>query len=101
MARYIDVDFVEYLIDHYGGMVTWNKKEILGEIKKMVQIHSTTDVAPKSEGEWASDRADYVCTCCGTSYRDDILFIQAGEIKLPNYCPDCGAKMSRSEEAAP
>ena len=44
MARYIDLDMVEYLIDHFGGMVTWNKKEILGELKKRVQIHSTADV---------------------------------------------------------
>ncbi len=61
----------------------------------------TVEAAPKTEGEWASDRADYVCTCCGTRYRDDILFIQAGEMKLPNYCPDCGAKMAKLKEAAP
>lgn len=51
MAEYIDVDMVEYLIDHYGGMVTWNKKEILGEIRKQVRIHSTEDVVPRSEVE--------------------------------------------------
>ena len=57
MARYIDLDMVEYLIDHYGGMVTWNKKEILGEIKRQAQIHSTADVVPKSEVEKARAEA--------------------------------------------
>ena len=45
MPRYIDLGMVEYLIDHFGGMVTWNKKEVLGGIKKHVQIHATVDVA--------------------------------------------------------
>ena len=49
MARYIDLAMVEYLIDHFGDMVTWNKKEILREIKRHAQIHATADVVPKSE----------------------------------------------------
>jgi DNA-directed RNA polymerase subunit RPC12/RpoP len=107
MARYIDADALIENVKRVYCTDCNNYNQIrcracgTGDALDTIDDAPAADVVPKREGEWASDRADYVCTCCGTRYKDDILFIQAGEIKLPNYCPDCGAKMAKLKEAAP
>ena len=44
----------------------------------------TADVAEVKHGEWKWDKrfADYTCNLCGN-----------WDLKTPNYCPNCGAKM--------
>lgn len=94
MKKYIDSSFVEYLIDRYGGMVTWNKKEILGEIKRNVQIHSTADVVEVVRCEKCSHKVDFkgrvMCNrnarkineeWCGLTATDNNHFCSYGERK--------------------
>ncbi len=52
------------------------------------------------EGEWESYYGDYRCPCCKEAYRSEMLFIMESfpEGKLPDFCPNCGARMKGGVE---
>jgi DNA-directed RNA polymerase subunit RPC12/RpoP len=57
----------------------------------------TVDAAPVVHARWEDDHMDYKCSACGTSFHDDMFWIQ-GDCIAPKYCPNCGAKMDGGAE---
>ena len=50
------------------------------------------DVRPVKEGYWIENCTDYTCSACGGVVKDEIVYMLQTE-ELPDYCPNCGAKM--------
>ena len=91
MARYIDVDelvkdiksrFCDGCYDDNDPM----KCFMCSTRERFVEIINapTADVVEVKHGEWKWDKrfSDYTCSLCGN-----------WDLKTPNYCPNCGAKM--------
>lgn len=63
-------------------------------------IDNAPSVIPKAkEGKWIAKDGIFYCSCCdndsaGLSEEDVYLY----EFPLPNYCPNCGARMEDEEE---
>ena len=60
----------------------------------------TVDAVPVRHGKWTADEILYtqgmvVCSCCKTEYYRDDLYMVGNDAQgeLPNYCPNCGARM--------
>ena len=49
-----------------------------------------------SEGYWIENCTDYTCSACGGVVSDEIVYMLKSE-GLPDYCPNCGAKMGGAE----
>lgn len=88
--RLIDADalvkalekFSDTMTDYRVGEGVW---DALGFVKDAPTIE------PK-KGKWVEDEYwDYKCSACGKGIDDDIY-------RFMPYCPNCGAKMERSEE---
>ena len=59
-----------------------------------LRIAPTIDAEPVRHGQWIEDGPDWVCSYCGTEFKDDIEFIKLDyDYYMPHYCPHCGAKM--------
>ena len=65
-------------------------QKTLGDIADHLIDHGVT---VQECGHWEDDHGDYVCSCCHTSFTDDLVWLVRGESNEPNYCPNCGAKM--------
>ena len=48
-------------------------------------------------GEWIEYHADYKCTACGETVKDEIFYM-LDPYRLPTYCPNCGARMKGAED---
>ena len=60
-----------------------------------------SDLISRENGEWKWDDSmsfceHFNCSICGYRF-DDAIAIMKPEL-LPNYCPNCGARMLRGEE---
>ena len=67
----------------------------IGIARKIISELSAVDAVPVVHGLWIEDNNDDVCSVCGNECSD---FVEGCDgIKytkyLPNYCPNCGAKM--------
>ena len=102
MARYIDADKLERDLRlerssfecKYGSQN--DPLSFGGALKRMehlVRMINTEDVAPIRFGKWLmdSDSGDTVLSC---SLCDEHYWIERDGDKKPNYCPNCGAKMT-------
>ena len=78
---------IEFARNHFGGEIDCND----------IARFPTIDAVPVVHARWEENRMYYRCTACGTDFDDDIVFIHPGEFHLPNYCPECGAKMDAKE----
>lgn len=55
----------------------------------MLRTRPAADVRPERRGEWRISRDGYYyCSKCGEELKNGIIF---------NFCPHCGAKMSRKD----
>lgn len=61
-------------------------------VVEIIEEQPTIEVAPVVHGKWVKYSFSCVCTQCETEFDDDIRRIM-GEGKMPNFCPECGAKM--------
>ena len=64
---------------------------------KTIEETPTIDAVPVVHGRWNDDGLDIKCTVCAKRFDDDLYWIQ-GHYVVPNYCPNCGAKMDAKEE---
>lgn len=100
--RYIDADVLQARLERKKAGIAnqrytegWN--DCMMRVKSMVSKAPLADVTPVVHGRWIKDNDsfqtddyyccyfDYTCSECGEIVND--------RYKLPNYCPDCGAKM--------
>ena len=58
-------------------------------------INTTADVAPVRHGRW--ENGDPICPVCGKDKFKDLDADIWCDWK-PDYCPNCGAKMDKSDE---
>ena len=63
----------------------WNRRADADCIRYM----DAADVAPVRHGRW---NADETCSCCGEKSTEG-LDAEKWNYWLPDYCPNCGAKM--------
>lgn len=69
------------------------------DIAHIVGARPTEDVVEVRHGEWLDDSCDYVCSVCRAAYSDEIRYMNRNfEFEMPNYCPNCGAKMDGKGE---
>lgn len=60
---------------------------------------TAVDAVPVVHARWVENSMYYRCTACGTDFDDGIVLIHPGVFQLPDYCPDCGAKMDGGDAA--
>lgn len=110
MARLIDADA---LIDAYCNGCTHYRDKICRAAQRCdfesfcneyINTMPTIDVEPMRHGKWTADEILYTqgmtaCSCCKTEYyRDDLYMVgNNAQGELPNYCPNCGARMDKDD----
>ena len=88
MAEHIEREKLNNLLDEYT---------VLDGLYNAIQAIPAADVAPVVHGHWESDQGLFEmqmarCSKCKTeSYLQSL--IEVGGDELPNYCPNCGARM--------
>ena len=78
--------------------------DLQNEIIMTIEQHTeSADVAPVVHARWETPRALIQCSKCGFGMFPDGYYFEDGECAhaneswfRPNYCPNCGAKMSGS-----
>lgn len=91
MARYIDADKVLFKIQYrertYGCFTKM--------YSKVIKDAPTADVRPERHGAWkrvSDDDQDEGCYFC-SECKEDFSYAVDDDDLLPNFCPNCGAKM--------
>ena len=99
--EYIERDklykFIEIFDAQYGDNIVFTKKEL----KHLIDIFPTADVAPVRYGEWIQRGriiAYYECSECHYSiYQENHYNYSDNIMVFPKYCENCGAKMDGNE----
>ena len=83
----------------YGACRSPAQNRLLDEIRNKIRRMPAADVAPVVHGRWIKD--DFLSDDVNNAEKCS----QCGELigwfgNLPNYCPNCGAKMDRGEDRA-
>lgn len=97
--RQIDADSLKYRREEYGGYddvpMEERRKGILYLLKDDIDNAPTIET---KRGKWIYDKGLYRCTAC-----NNLLTVAGWDIpeeqiyKSFKFCPNCGAKMERSE----
>ena len=124
--EYISKNYALYLVNYFGNMQTWSKEDIVSEIKRKIVEADVelpdTDVSPVRHGRWLYEvhkenvnfrwNVTAECSeCCDNrkeiwsdffpnvpdSIARDVALQNAKQIKLDNYCPNCGVKMDKED----
>lgn len=96
MAEYIEREAVLSKLLEYG--IGWGAAKVKG----VIQSIPAADVAPVRRGRWKGehkrgsfshpDSITYECSECGYA-----VYTIYGFPHLPNYCPNCGARLEADE----
>lgn len=83
----------------YGACRSPAQNRLLDEIRNKIRRMPAADVAEVVHGRWIKD--DFLSDDVNNAEKCS----QCGELigwfgNLPNYCPNCGAKMDRGEDRA-
>lgn len=73
------------------------RESVAKRILHMIDDAPTIEAAPVVHGEWIDSdehKGFEVCSACHGCYVDDEWVVE----NKWNYCPNCGAKMSKTEE---
>ena len=124
--EYISKNYALYLVNYFGNMQTWSKEDVVSEIKrKIVEADvelPVTDVSPIRHGRWLYEvhkenvnfrwNVTAKCSECCDNRKEiwggffpnvpdciarDVALQNAKQIKLDNYCPNCGVKMNKED----
>ena len=91
MARFIDADSLKGSLCPYTDS---GYTQDIDTILTIVDEEPTADVRPERYSHWIQrDDSCFECATCGYSYEHE------GYVHFFVYCPCCGAKMIRSNEA--
>lgn len=87
--EYIPKDFVLYVVNFYGNMLTWDKETVVEEIKAEIEKAKGKKIEEK-RGRWIHDNHYITCTLCNMCYdeRDSV----GGSNPDFYFCPNCGAR---------
>ena len=124
--EYISKDYALYLVNYFGNMQTWSKEDIVSEIKRKIAEADVelpaADVFPVRHGRWLYEvhkeninfrwNVTAECSECCDNRKEiwggffpnvpdciarDVALQNAKQIKLDNYCPNCGVKMDKED----
>lgn len=124
--EYISKDYALYLVNYFGNMQTWSKEDIVSEIKRKIAEADVelpaADVSPVRHGRWLYEvhkenvnfrwNVTAECSECCDNRKEiwggffpnvpdciarDVALQNAKQIKLDNYCPNCGVKMNKED----
>ena len=124
--EYISKNYALYLVNYFGNMQTWSKEDIVSEIKRRIVEADVelpvTDVSPIRHGRWLYEvhkenvnfrwNVTAKCSECCDNRKEiwggffpnvpdciarDVALQNAKQIKLDNYCPNCGVKMNKED----
>lgn len=68
------------------------------EISKQLKQLSAANVVPVVHGRWIDDGTEFGCQCseCGKSLDDYVAPTEYASLnEIPNFCPNCGARMDK------
>lgn len=70
------------------------------DIETVFGMLSSADVAPVVHATWYDDGTELGCQCskCGKTLDDYVRYdmdADIGLVEIPNFCPNCGAKMDK------
>lgn len=124
--EYISKNYALYLVNYFGNMQTWSKEDIISEIKRKITEADVelpaADVSPVRHGRWLYEvhkenvnfrwNVTAECSECCDNRKEiwggffpnvpdciarDVALQNAKQIKLDNYCPNCGVKMNKED----
>ena len=124
--EYISKNYALYLVNYFGNMQTWSKEDIVSEIKRKIAEADVelpaSDVSPVRHGRWIYEvhkeninfrwNVTAECSECCDNRKEiwggffpnvpdciarDVALQNAKQIKLDNYCPNCGVKMNKED----
>lgn len=88
------------LIEILRPLISSEKEELLESLARHLLEN---DVAPRAHGNWQrlyprDEDSAVVCSVCKTrfDYIDGIAYLCYPD-ELPKYCPECGARMDKTE----
>lgn len=106
MAEYVDIDAVKEAVRGAECDADWDGRRFDAEfIENALDFIPRADVAPVVHARWIPSESDFDDDdtlfdgeeCCDwqcSACREDICYEDPMPMKLlPNYCPNCGAKM--------
>lgn len=81
----------------YRGLTLEDVKTVTDGCAKELSKLPAVDAEPVRHGRWIQSKhvsTYYACSHCGRVHR---VYVSCNKHILPNYCPDCGAKMDEEE----
>ena len=85
----------QYLLDEYDRQ----HQGPPGGARKIIAEAPAEDVAPVVHGRWIDDGTEFGCQCseCGKTLDDYVAPTEYASLnEIPNFCPNCGAKMEEN-----
>ena len=124
--EYISKNYALYLVNYFGNMQTWSREDIVSEIKRKIAEADVelpaADVSPVRHGRWLYEvhkenvnfrwNVTAKCSECYDNRKEiwggffpnvpdciarDVALQNAKQIKLDNYCPNCGVKIDKED----
>ena len=81
--------------DYLGGRCSG-----LDMAREMVENADAVDAVEVVHGHWYEHHGITICSVCQSMFDTDLEMLQVPSTwKMPNYCPNCGAKMDKERGA--
>ena len=91
MAEYIEREAILREIERRESLMVGDKLVSVDAMKSFIKNRPAADVAPVRHGRWIASHDEF-CACSICKYPVYVGWNQT------NYCPNCGAKMDKSDE---
>lgn len=95
MARLIDADALLKWLEECTDEKEWLVSQYNADwIYSMLESAPTVDAVEVVHGRWDEGYRITTCSNCGATFEINLRILQSTRIwEMPNYCPNCGAKM--------